>query len=342
MALNEQTPGTATTATATATAREDTAAAQRRREAVAKSYRYLRLAMVGLLVALAVAVFHQTVEQGGFLPSVSAYYYTPAQPVFVGALIALGAAMVALRGTTATEDVTLNIGGLAAIVVAIVPTSRGEDHEAALRACAESDAAQAAADPADPACPTLRALEEATRANVENSFLALLVVVALALVAGFLFLRRDDGRRPAAEQRTGNWALIAGVALWAGGVLAWATSLDRVVELGHYIAAGGLLLSVLVVAVLNLNRRQENLAPRTRPAGAAGRAARAMVAPRRVFFYSWIAAALLLVALVSVGVALLGVTTVFLVEIVVALLFAVFWVVQTLELESIPSAAADG
>ena len=54
--------------------------------------------MVGLLIALAVAVFYQTSQQGSFLTSVSAYYYTPAQAVFVGALIGLGASMIALQG----------------------------------------------------------------------------------------------------------------------------------------------------------------------------------------------------------------------------------------------------
>ena len=74
--------------------------------------------------------------------------------------VALGAAMVALKGTRAKEDVTLNLGGLAAIVVAIVPTSRGRDYEEALRACAESDAAKAATDPA---CPTSPAAAPAGR-----------------------------------------------------------------------------------------------------------------------------------------------------------------------------------
>ena len=45
----------------------------------AKSYRYLRIAMAGLLIALAAAVFYQSSQQGSFLASVSAYYYTPAR-----------------------------------------------------------------------------------------------------------------------------------------------------------------------------------------------------------------------------------------------------------------------
>jgi hypothetical protein len=39
----------------------------------AQSYRYLRVVMVGLLIALATAVFYQTSNQRSFLSSVSAY-----------------------------------------------------------------------------------------------------------------------------------------------------------------------------------------------------------------------------------------------------------------------------
>jgi len=104
----------------------------------AKSYRYLRIAMVGLLIALAAAVFYQSSQQGSFLASVSAYYYTPAQAVFVGALIGLGACMIALQGLTDAEDQFLNLGGIFAIVVAIVPTGRGADFQTAVQACRES------------------------------------------------------------------------------------------------------------------------------------------------------------------------------------------------------------
>jgi hypothetical protein len=55
-----------------------------------KTYRYLRIAMALLLIALATAVFYQSKRQGSLLASVSACYYTPAQSIFVGALIGLG------------------------------------------------------------------------------------------------------------------------------------------------------------------------------------------------------------------------------------------------------------
>ena len=66
-----------------------------------KTYAFLRMTLVALLLALGVAVIWQTYRQGWqTLDSVSAYYYTPAQPIFVGALIGLGACMIALRGGT--------------------------------------------------------------------------------------------------------------------------------------------------------------------------------------------------------------------------------------------------
>ena len=71
-------------------------------------------------------------------PVHSAYYYTPAQAIFVGALIGLAACMIALKGTTPVEDVFLNLGGVFAAVVAIVPTARDADYQAAVRACQDA------------------------------------------------------------------------------------------------------------------------------------------------------------------------------------------------------------
>ena len=55
------------------------------------------------------AVLWQTHKGATVLSSVSAYYYTAAQPIFVGALIGLAACVTALRGTNAVEDVALKL-----------------------------------------------------------------------------------------------------------------------------------------------------------------------------------------------------------------------------------------
>jgi hypothetical protein len=189
------------------------AAAGERRdsEIVAKSYRYLRLAMVGLLVCLAAAVAYQRWRKGDFLGSVSTYYYTPAQACFVGGLIGLGACMIALKGTTPVEDLFLNLGGVFAAIVALVPTGRDADHRAAVDACREAGTPlltqKASIGRLD--CPTVQALEAATKANVGNNLFALLVVGAIVLVAAFVIALKDGslkrqadgdaGRRPPGE-----------------------------------------------------------------------------------------------------------------------------------------------
>ena len=214
-------------------------------EIQAVSYRYLRIAMVGLLLALAAAVFYQSAQQDSFLASVSAYYYTPAQAVFVGALIGLGASMIALQGMTPPEDVFLNLGGLFAIVVAIVPTGRGVDFETAVRACRESGGTlltHQASKNLD--CPGVLALRDAARANVENNMAALLAVGGLALILAGVILFKDWTAKRDAEGR--NWVLagfFAAVLVWLGGLIALAASVDWLARNGHYIATIGLLLA---------------------------------------------------------------------------------------------------
>jgi hypothetical protein len=169
----------------------------------ASSYTYLRLAIVGLLLALGAAVLYQTVRQGWtVLSSVSAYYYTLAQAIFVGALIGVGTCMIALRGWHDVDEIFLNLGGMCAMVVAIVPTARDEDYRTARRAC---DAAagplltQAPRQGLD--CPTIQALEAATRANVDNNSAALLFVGAVGIVAALVFVWGATSRAWVADQR---------------------------------------------------------------------------------------------------------------------------------------------
>jgi hypothetical protein len=288
----------------------------------AQSYRYLRVVMVGLLIALATAVFYQTGNQGSFLSSVSAYYYTPAQAVFVGALIGLGACMIALQGMNGAEDTFLNLGGIFAIVVAIVPTSRGADFQTAVRACQQSGGAlltKRAAPNLD--CPTVRALQEATTTNVENNVAALLIVGGLGLILSAVILVRN--RRAGNGAPGQGWALagfLAALAVWLCGLAALAASVDWLAGHAHYIAAAGLLLGIIAVAGANAYRRRE------KPA-----LGRVLTSPRE-YYYTWTAIAMLAGAAVLIALWLAGAISLFWVEILVALLFIAFWTAQTVEL----------
>jgi len=305
-----------------------------RRNVWMKSYQYLRTAMVALLVGLAVAVFLQGWHQGFHLASVSAYYYTPAQAIFVGVLIGVGACMIALQGADLAEEVFLNLGGMFAAVVAIIPTSRGEDYETAVRACEEAAGpllTEKASTGLD--CPTVMTLAAATRANVENNMIALLVVGALGLVAAVLFRLRDKCGRWARFW----WGFVPASVVWAVAVAAYFISIESLVRYGHYIAAAGLLTCIVVVAVANALRHEDSGSGRTRNDLMA--AVGTLIPGHTGGVDRYAGLAWLMVAATAIGVPLVfyHAFTLFWLEIVVALLFAVFWMVQTLERQSPPT-----
>lgn len=90
-----------------------------------KTYRTMRIAIVMLLQALMIAVIIEWsgTNRGCFENSISAYYYTPAQTILVGTLIAVAVLMVVLKGGSEWENILLNVGGMLLTVVALVPTS---------------------------------------------------------------------------------------------------------------------------------------------------------------------------------------------------------------------------
>ena len=136
-----------------------------------KTWRYLRLAMITLVVGLTAAVVYEVVRGGAdcVQTSISAYYYTHAQAIFVGALVAIGACLVCLRGSSEIEDVLLNVAGMLAPVVALVPTPKVGD------------------------CASLPGVPKDPTPNIENNVTALLVMglVAFVVLAGLSWRRRQ-------------------------------------------------------------------------------------------------------------------------------------------------------
>src|SRR5690242_8598641 len=90
----------------------------------ARTWLYLRLAMAFVLAGLAAAVLYEHSQTDCFQSSISAYYYTPARNVFVGAVITIGVCMVCLRGNTHLENIMLNVAGAFALLLALVPTPK--------------------------------------------------------------------------------------------------------------------------------------------------------------------------------------------------------------------------
>jgi FtsH-binding integral membrane protein len=265
---------------------------------ILKTYRYLRLAMVLLVLMLFVAV---GVEWGAtgrrcFQDSLSAYYYTPVQAVFVGALVSIGVCMVVLKGNTEAEDVLLNLGGMLLPVVAFVPV------------------------PDEGECRSVPVLLRDTPAYVSNNMTALLATGVVALVVVIVLLSRSHAT-PAgsAAHRTGT--AVAAAVLVAGAVW-FAVGRTSFLASAHYVAAVGLFVCIVAVVVLNAR---------------GFRIARQLAVPSRRSFVNRYAviAALMVVSAAGMGVAALLVHwehVLLWVEGTLIALFAVFWLSQTEEL----------
>jgi hypothetical protein len=187
--------------------------------------------MIALVIGLATAVVYEIARRGGdcVQTSISAYYYTHAQAVFVGSLVAIGACLIALRGSTDHEDVLLNVAGMLAPVVAFVPTPHAGD------------------------CASLEGVPQDPTPNIENNVTALLVVglAAFVFLAGLTLWDRAHDTTP---RRPGTVALIGygvALALWAGGGLVFLVARGWFVGHAHIWSAVAMFTCIIVVGVVN-------------------------------------------------------------------------------------------
>ena len=218
------------------TARMDRPPASPLEQSATRTYRYLRLTIVGLVVLLGVSVAIASAQCGAPLGSISVSYYTPARSVFVSSLIGIGAALIAIRGRRGLENSLLTVAGMATGLIALVPTPR------------PSSVGSCAAAPFDSA------------ASVQNNVWALLVAGAFGLLAAAL--STATGPRP-------GWRTpIAAAALWIA-VLVWFTvGRASFAEAAHYAASALLFVLLTVVAVINALHARFQPNPPLLPAGA--------------------------------------------------------------------------
>ncbi|WP_153502576.1 hypothetical protein [Cumulibacter manganitolerans] len=266
------------------------------------TYRYVRLMLAAAVFAIGVAVTLSAVSESRIRGSISAYYYSPAQTVFVGALCAIGLALVALQGGTGTEDNLLNLAGLFAMVVAIVPT---------------------------PVCPIgppygvvnceTTAVPRSFVPEVSNASRTLAGVVLAALVYITIALWR--------RVRAGERAIIAGLAaVWILFIVGVGAALLRpqwYLVTAHYVAASGLFACITCVAVINADR-----------AGRRDPTTLRMLTPG-VYRRSYVVLAAVMTLAVLTAIALFVVVGgggwLIWIEIVLMVAFVVFWLLQTAE-----------
>jgi hypothetical protein len=283
--------------------------------AAIKTWRYLRLAMIALVVGLAVSVLyeHALAPGGCWQKTVSAYYYTPVQNFFVAALVTIGVCLVALKGSTEREDVLLNLAGICAPVVGLVPT------------------------PDFDSCGSVVTDTTNRAVNIANNVTALLVAggLALLLVAVLALPSLLHGTRRPSRTALVGFAIATG--LYVGTVVVFVVARGWFDAHAHDVAAIAMFTFVFLNVCVN--------AVHARGCGAPRLNRYAVVAALMVI------AVVVSVGLALAGnpYAILGL------EASLIVLFAVFWVCQTAELwdqglrrapgrqeEPAPSGAATG
>lgn len=269
------------------------------------TYRYVRVGLVALVVFLLTSLaltWAHSCPQG----SISAFFYTRTHAVFLASLCAIGICLIAYKGSRVGEDALLNYSGFMAFIVALVPTGPGGD------LC-------------QPWLPTVAD----PFGGVANNVAALFVAVA---VGTGMYLALDRWRRPqqapvasepSCAEAASLWKTIAtallGIEKWLPAALL-AISIagaplmlwDWFAQHAHVIAAVAMFLAITLVAVYHACY------------------ARAAVRRHLARFYATIAALMLVTVVAGVVLLILGWQFgVITVELILIVLFAIFWAVQT-------------
>ncbi|MDR3664025.1 MAG: hypothetical protein P4L86_27160 [Mycobacterium sp.] len=87
------------------------------------TYRFLRGGMVVMAVLLGAALVVERAYATCWQTSISAYYFTTAHAIFIGALFSIGAMLIVYQGMSDTENTLLNLAGVLSFVIATVPTT---------------------------------------------------------------------------------------------------------------------------------------------------------------------------------------------------------------------------
>lgn len=264
---------------------------------VLKSYRYLRLVMIGLVILLGISVLLEinAAGWGCWRTSISSYYWTPVRGVFIASLVAIGACLVIIKGNTETEDILLNIAGALAPIVAFVPILDPKECQSTPWASATDGGA-----------------------NIKNNVGAFLLAGIIATIVAWFVARREGG-----GQITRGDVIGLGVtaALVAVGLVLFLFKRDFFDRAAHYLAAIPLFAVLLAVMVANAVSFSRTHSGRVDAKGVSNR---------------YLAVAVVtLVAVVVMGLIMwLGTWDhgTLWIEVVVIGAFAVFWVLQTSEL----------
>jgi hypothetical protein len=180
------------------------------------------------LLLMASLVLEIIRTKGLELTSISASYYSPVSKVFVGVLIATGMALIAIMGREKSEDGALNLAGILAPTIGMLPTTVGPS---APGACREGVA---------------RCIPSTTLIDVENNVSSLLVLGFLCLIGVLVYVIRTHGAGSPQLRR-----MILPGALWLVSAVLWLFARELMLVHGHNLAAFCFFILLAWVARIN-------------------------------------------------------------------------------------------
>jgi hypothetical protein len=250
------------------------------------------------------------------LTSISASFYSPVRNVFVGVLVATGMALIAIMGREKSEDSALNLAGMLAPTIGMLPTTVGPSAPGACQA------------------GVAKCIPITTLVAVENNVSALLVLGLLVLIGALVYVLRTHGAGSVQLRR-----MILPAGLWLVSAALWLFARELVFVHGHNLAAFCFFLLLAWVARINA------MDP---PSGATVSGLTPKDYQRGYRIISWaMIITIVLTAIYDIGILLTWLPNpfpqwFFVAESVLLALFIAFWVLQTMHFwrDGVPDDAA--
>jgi hypothetical protein len=193
------------------------------------TYRALRMGVVAVALLLMTSLVLEVIRTRGLeLTSISASYYSPVSKVFVGVLVATGMALIAIMGREKSEDGALNLAGMLAPTIGMLPTAVGPS---APGACSEGVA---------------RCIPLSSLIDVENNVSSLLVLGLVVLVGALIYVLKNHGAGSPQLRR-----MILPGALWLISAALWLFARELMLVHGHNLAAFCFFILLAWVARIN-------------------------------------------------------------------------------------------
>jgi hypothetical protein len=171
------------------------------------TYRYLRIGMIGAVVLLASSIALERSKVHCWQTSISAYYYTPVRAIFVGAMMVVGFSLIVIKGRSVAENLCLNMAGMLAPVVAVVPTS---------------DVGTCWSIQPNPLPIVHKMLAPWVTDNIHNNIYALLIAGAIGLGVAVILARVVDQSIRGTIEKVGAGTLLAVIGTGLMLLVAWA------------------------------------------------------------------------------------------------------------------------